>query len=48
MFEVENSIDTLVEVMTNFREKGPVFTKSCTLVGVLCYDAERKKVRCKI
>ncbi len=44
VFDVENSIETLVGVMMHFREKGPVFTTTCTLLGVLCHDEERLQV----
>ena len=44
MFDVDGSVDVLVELLQVYREKGVIFTQSCTLLGVLCYDAGRKQV----
>ena len=44
VFDVDGSVDVLVELLQVYREKGVIFSQSCTLLGVLCYDAGRKQV----
>ena len=44
VYAVEDSIDTLVELMAIYREKGTIFNKTCTLLGLLCNDPVRRRV----
>ena len=44
MFDVDGSVDTLLELMQIYREKGTIFTRTCTLLGILCYHPERRDV----
>ena len=45
VYEVENSVTTLVDLMSIYREKGgAIFTKCCMLLAILGSDAQRKAV----
>ncbi|KAK7504479.1 hypothetical protein BaRGS_00004345 [Batillaria attramentaria] len=47
VYEVDNSVSTLVELMTIYREKGgAIFTKTCMLLAILGFDAERREAMC--
>jgi len=39
VYEEQDSIDTLVELLVNFRDKNFVFSKTCCLLDVLCRDS---------
>ncbi|ESO92879.1 hypothetical protein LOTGIDRAFT_232956 [Lottia gigantea] len=43
VYDVEDSISNLLELMTIFREKGNIFTKTATLIGILALDHHRKQ-----
>ncbi|ELT97378.1 hypothetical protein CAPTEDRAFT_220529 [Capitella teleta] len=43
VYQEEGSIDCLIELLQIYREKGAIFTKVCTLLGVLCYDPQSRK-----
>ena len=45
VYEVENSVTTLVDLMSIYREKGgAIFTKCCMLLAILGSDAQRRAV----
>lgn len=44
LYEEEKGISTLMELMQIYREKGVIFTKLCTLLGILALDATCKTV----
>nr|KAG5712072.1 hypothetical protein BaRGS_020798 [Batillaria attramentaria] len=49
VYEVDNSVSTLVELMTIYREKGgAIFTKTCMLLAILGFDAERREVSIEV
>lgn len=43
VYNVDDSVQTLVELLSIYREKGVIFTKTCTLLGLLCSDPSRSK-----
>ncbi|XP_013394208.1 abnormal spindle-like microcephaly-associated protein homolog [Lingula anatina] len=44
VYQVEDSVDTLVELMQIYRDKGSsIFCKVCTLMGILCQDRARRE-----
>jgi hypothetical protein len=45
VYGVPGCVDTLVELLTIYRGKGAIFTKTCTLIGILAYDQQRRQVR---
>jgi abnormal spindle-like microcephaly-associated protein len=45
VFSEEGSISCLIELLQVYREKSIIFNKTCTLLGVLCYNVKCRKVR---
>lgn len=41
---VEGSLDILLDLMQIYREKGVIFNRTCTLVGILGIDNHRRMV----
>ena len=48
LYEDESGLSTLLELMQIYREKGAIFTKLCTLLGILALDTPCKNVRLNI
>jgi len=45
VYEAEDSVDTLVELMQIYREKGTdIFTNICMLLGIMGFDNDRRQV----
>ena len=44
VFSATDSLETLLELMQVYREKGFIFNKTCMLVGLLAHDPSRRKV----
>ena len=48
VFLADDSIETLVELLQIYREKGcSIFTRTCMVLGMLGYDRHRRIVRYK-
>ncbi|XP_050415465.2 abnormal spindle-like microcephaly-associated protein homolog [Patella vulgata] len=43
VYNVKDSISNLLELLTIYREKGHIFTKTCTLIGILALDSHRRQ-----
>lgn len=41
---VEGTLDILLDLMQIYREKGIIFNRTCTLVGILGMDNQRRMV----
>ena len=45
VYEAEESVDTLVELLQIYREKGAtIFTNTCMLLGIMGFDDHRRQV----
>jgi len=45
VYEAEESVDTLVELLQIYREKGAsIFTNTCMLLGIMGFDDDRRQV----
>ena len=45
VYEVEDAASILVELMAVYRDKGLIFSKTCTLLGILALDSNIRNVR---
>lgn len=43
VYDVSIAVDTLVELLSIYREKGAIFNRTCTLLGLLVADPQRRK-----
>ena len=41
---VEGSVEVLLDLLQIYREKGAIFYRTCTLLGILGIDSERRAV----
>ena len=44
VFEAENSIETLVDLLQIFRDNCQIFTSCCMLLGIMGFDENRREV----
>ena len=45
VYEAEESVNTLVELLQIYREKGAnIFTNTCMLLGIMGFDDDRRQV----